>query len=69
MFAVRVALPRRVIYWCCGIEEDNKTSLASHTVERNEMLSIKEHPVWSKITNFFAIVAMGATVFLFVFFG
>nr|XP_022324969.1 sodium/glucose cotransporter 4-like isoform X1 [Crassostrea virginica] len=66
---VRVALPRRVIYWCCGIEEDNKTSLASHTVERNEMLSIKEHPVWSKITNFFAIVAMGATVFLFVFFG
>ncbi|XP_022324969.2 sodium/glucose cotransporter 4-like isoform X2 [Crassostrea virginica] len=66
---VRVALPRRVIYWCCGIEEDNKTSLASHTVERNEMLSIKEHPVWSKITNFFAIVAMGATIFLFVFFG
>ncbi|XP_078325308.1 sodium/glucose cotransporter 4-like isoform X1 [Crassostrea virginica] len=66
---LRVALPRRVIYWCCGIEEDNKTSLASHTVERNEMLSIKEHPVWSKITNFFAIVAMGATIFLFVFFG
>lgn len=66
---VRVALPRRIVYWCCGIEEDNKTALASHTVQRNEMLSIKEHPVWSKVTNCFAILSMAATVFLFVFFG
>nr|XP_034302667.1 sodium/myo-inositol cotransporter 2 isoform X2 [Crassostrea gigas] len=66
---VRVALPRRMVYWCCGIEEDNKTALASHTVQRNEMLSIKEDPVWSKVTNCFAILSMAATVFLFVFFG
>ncbi|XP_061169606.1 sodium/myo-inositol cotransporter 2-like isoform X1 [Saccostrea echinata] len=65
---VRVALPRRVIYWCCGIEEDNKTELASHTVQRNEIQSIKEHPVWSKVSNVFAILAMIAAVFLFAFF-
>ncbi|XP_048774440.2 sodium/myo-inositol cotransporter 2-like isoform X2 [Ostrea edulis] len=66
--AVRVSLPRRAIYWCCGIEEGNKTELSSHTVQRNQMLSIEEHPVWSKASNAFAIFAMVAAVFLFVFF-
>lgn len=68
VFTESISWPRRVFNWMCGIDEQNKQSLSSHGVVRQDMISIEEKTNWKRLSNVLAVVLMGVVVFHFIYF-
>ncbi|KAK6196076.1 hypothetical protein SNE40_001371 [Patella caerulea] len=59
---------KKMFNWVCGIDEDSKAALSSHTVIQNDMISIKETLKWKWGTNLASIFLIGTALFYYIYF-
>ena len=63
------SLGRRALEWVCGVERGSRTSsAATHSVQQQDMVSIKQKPRWKLVSNLLSISLALSATFLLVFF-